>query len=1157
MSSGHDADVVTSSPAVTPGYGPPPQPWADSLLLHTPDPWPVTTVPHVGAWIDHFRILRVLGQGGMGQVLLARDTILGRLVAIKVLLPDRIGADRVAQLVSEARVTARLSHPHIVSIFAVGKVGSLPYLALEYLDGESLRNRMDRAPLAVREVLRTALPVAQALQAAHAAGVTHHDLKPENVLLPRDGRLRVVDFGIAAVVDAERPASQRPSLSGTPGYMAPERWLGEPGGPPADVWSLGVLIHELVAGHRPFEGPRQDPRPLYRRVLEATQPPVLEGDAEVAGLVQACLAPDPAARPTAAELIERIERLLHATAEDGRSADAPFRGLLAFEERHSAWFFGRDAEIDLLLERLRTSTVLPLVGPSGAGKSSLVQAGLVPRLREQGPWLVIPLRPGPQPLQALSTRLLRETTLDSERIAGLERDQVERLAGILRERPREANLRLHRLAEETGRRVLLFVDQLEEIATQGVPPDEIDAFLEAIGNAADPVDDLVRVVFTVRDDFLGKIARGEAMRQALAHVAVVRRLDASHLRAAAQRPLDRLGYVWDDPTVIDAMVAELEGEPAALPLLQFACATFWERRDRPTRRLLGADYRTLGGVAGTLAAHGEQVLAGLTADQLDMARSILLRLVAPEGARRVIEKGEALAGLPPEAADVLERLCQSRLLTAQRPRDGRRVDAVVELAHESLIRKWPQLVRWVEESTEERALLADVEQAARLWDKRGRRAEEVWRGDALADVLRRLKSRDGLSSQAQAFLQVSELAQARLARRQRWTRGAIVGALSLALAVATWVAWQNARLARAAADIGRFELALEPFEWDVAGKTARPVDATKLPALTFELWDPDAKDPNKPGKPRISDEIQVGERRIESGRLVHQVETRSGSVFVRFTGRGTDGRECGPSWLRLRQLPGYADRDAEPPVRFSLVVPTCAATYQNLVQIPAGPFVFGGTGDPVLPLPSPPEPEQILDLPTFHLARTEVPKWAYAIYGGLGAWTGDPVPAYPDEQTSPGWAGANKPAAMVDVYTAERYCAFLGLRLPSTQEWTKAGRGGLWLDAAGLILNPVPRRSFTWGHGQGRAVIGRPNDADRPRVPPVDVDADTGDVSPYGVFHLGGNVSEWTSSPYQALRVIRGGSFTLPPLAGQHVLGQSNVHNSTVANYGSGIRCAL
>ncbi len=204
----------------------------------------------IGTLVDHYKTLRPIGRGGMGEVFLARDLRLGRRVALKLVHPERLGDTRVIdRFVFEAQVTARFSHPHIVTIYGVGAHGGSPYLALEYLEGSDLRERIERNRPSPRQFVRIGLAIADALKAAHEHGVLHRDLKPENVLIPRDGRLRVVDFGLAKALSQGQTSDAADALSklasgdqaqalempearfasasdnvlGTPAYMAPEQ----------------------------------------------------------------------------------------------------------------------------------------------------------------------------------------------------------------------------------------------------------------------------------------------------------------------------------------------------------------------------------------------------------------------------------------------------------------------------------------------------------------------------------------------------------------------------------------------------------------------------------------------------------------------------------------------------------------------------------------------------------------------------------------------------------------------------------------------------------------------------------------------------------------------------------------------------------------------
>ncbi|MFH0902907.1 MAG: serine/threonine-protein kinase, partial [Pseudomonadota bacterium] len=164
--------------------------------------------------VDHFRVVRLVGRGGMGEVYLARDTLLNRRVALKVVHPRYLDSEEaVARFMREAQLTAILSHPHIVTVYAVGKYEGSPYLALEYLEGQNLRQRMEEERPGVRESLRIVLAMAQALVEAHRHRVLHRDLKPENVILAKDGRLRLVDLGLAKVTAGEKE-SRKPAAGG-------------------------------------------------------------------------------------------------------------------------------------------------------------------------------------------------------------------------------------------------------------------------------------------------------------------------------------------------------------------------------------------------------------------------------------------------------------------------------------------------------------------------------------------------------------------------------------------------------------------------------------------------------------------------------------------------------------------------------------------------------------------------------------------------------------------------------------------------------------------------------------------------------------------------------------------------------------------------------
>jgi WD40 repeat protein/serine/threonine protein kinase len=798
-----------------------------------------------GTFVDHFRVVRLLGQGGMAQVYLARDTRLGRKVALKVIRPDVLGAGEASErFLFEARATARFNHPHIVTIHAVGEHRGRPYVALEYLEGQSLRERIDESRPSVAEALRIGLSIAEALAEAHASQVLHRDLKPENVVIPRDGRLRVVDFGLAQTLseeDIEAAADSEPShealadtalgdtrsgfqsrgggLRGTPYYMAPEQWTGVACSGATDVWALGVMLYEMVTGRRPYRAPtaitlavkvcNPDPAPPMSTLTEVRP--------DLDAVVSRCLEKDPAQRPTAPEVVQTLRDMLHRHPGAAGEEESPFRGLLPFGERHAGFFFGRDAEVEVFLERLRDEPILPVVGPSGAGKSSFVQAGVIPRLREQGKWTVLRLRPGSQPFRTLAARLRTgESTVHdrasptlpviSEELGASSRPSLEggddeQLARELRDSPTRLNLELQRLAERASGHVLLFVDQLEELYTQVQDEAVRRAFMRAVCTAADDRLEPVRVMFTLREDFIGRLAEGDEARDALGHVMVLRSPDSSALEEIVTRPAEAVGYRYDDPKLVSEMVSAVGGEPACLPLLQFVTRTLWDRRDRSGRLLRRAVYDEVGGVAGALAFHADGVLDGMSEEQARLARDLLLMLVTPQGTRRSVVRHEVLQALGGSAEEVLDRLTQSRLVTVRRT-GGRGSGGVeLELAHESLIRSWKRLARWIDDCQDDLSFLDDITQAAELWDRRGRRAEELWADEAYREARRNLERcarRPG--ELAQQFLEAARVEDARRRRRKRLRRLAWTVGLSTTTCLALLVALAFARQKAQAVD---------------------------------------------------------------------------------------------------------------------------------------------------------------------------------------------------------------------------------------------------------------------------------------------------------------------------------------------------------------------
>ena len=254
--------------------------------------------PRPGDVLDRFEVIRELGRGGFGVVYEALDRELGRRVALKTLRPGR-ARDRWsdAQVKAEAQATASLSHPGIVTLLEACTCDRGPYLVMELLTGETLEERLGRGPLPLAETLEVALQAARALAHVHAHGLVHRDVKPGNIFLGQDGRVKLLDLGLAHLL------GRGLNTGGTPAYVAPEQWRGEQVDGRADVFALVAVLFELCTGRRAFEVKEErtsalDPGPAPRLVRPSSR--------GLALLVARCLEKDPGARPTAAQLAERL-----------------------------------------------------------------------------------------------------------------------------------------------------------------------------------------------------------------------------------------------------------------------------------------------------------------------------------------------------------------------------------------------------------------------------------------------------------------------------------------------------------------------------------------------------------------------------------------------------------------------------------------------------------------------------------------------------------------------------------------------------------------------------------------------------------------------------------------------------------------------------------
>ena len=301
-----------------------------------------------GTALGPYKILVSLGAGGMGEVYRASDTRLGRHVAIKVIPPELArDHERVKRFEREARAAGSLSHPNVCTLFDVGTHEGAPYVVMELLEGESLRARLGGAPLPVRNAIDYAVQIARGLAAAHAKGIVHRDLKPENLFVTKDGRVKVLDFGLAKLTrpealgaTGERTVSilstESGAILGTAGYMAPEQVRGEAADARSDLFALGAILHELLTGKRAFAGAsfvetghailNDEPAPLA--ALRPDVPPGLDA------IVRRCLEKEPTQRfQSAADLAFALEALRE---PNGKASPSAARDEAAGRARRNA-----------------------------------------------------------------------------------------------------------------------------------------------------------------------------------------------------------------------------------------------------------------------------------------------------------------------------------------------------------------------------------------------------------------------------------------------------------------------------------------------------------------------------------------------------------------------------------------------------------------------------------------------------------------------------------------------------------------------------------------------------------------------------------------------------------------------------------------------------
>ncbi|MFN4260212.1 MAG: protein kinase domain-containing protein [Gemmataceae bacterium] len=353
---------------------------------HSP-PFPFLAPSATGeelGWLAHYRILQLLGQGGMGMVFQAEDNQLRRLVALKVMKPDA-NADLSARqrFLAEARAAAALKHDHIVTVYQVGQDRDVCFLAMEFLEGRPLDQHMSKGrKLTLAQILRVGRETAKGLAAAHAKGLIHRDIKPSNIWLDKtSGRVKILDFGLARSLDSDIRLTQSGMIVGTPAYMAPEQAWGKPGDARSDLYSLGCILYQLCTGQLPLYGDNtmsiltalavQEPVPLQQ-----VNPKI---PAALAELVMQLLAKEPEDRPASAkQVIARIQAIEKQLASPQSVAAVPVAQPVG-QAAQLEWTEMLAAPVAVLVD----AQGQPLATPDGTKVSDLA-VGTAPRQEADG-----------------------------------------------------------------------------------------------------------------------------------------------------------------------------------------------------------------------------------------------------------------------------------------------------------------------------------------------------------------------------------------------------------------------------------------------------------------------------------------------------------------------------------------------------------------------------------------------------------------------------------------------------------------------------------------------------------------------------------------------------------------------------------------------------
>lgn len=773
------------------------------------------------SYVGRYEVRKEIARGGFAVVVQAWDEELHSLVALKILHQDLASEEEVQlRFLEEARLLRRIRSPNVVTVHDVGRLNDgRPYFVMDFADRGTLAPRLERKPGSrapdPHDIMLLIDAVADGLSDIHEAGIVHRDLKPANILFQRarrgptddmtpegspfstrlvkiDERILVGDLGIAK--DLVKHGSLITLVGGTPLYCAPEQSDDDAEiTPAADVYAATALLWHVLTGEKPpdhasvksrlsiLPGPWLD-------IIERGM--ALDPKVRFASMViWRSAVQDTLAREAAAAHSDRPTEMIDS------KASCPYVGLAAYQSADARRFFGREALIDELVRRVQLQKVLVVGGASGSGKSSVVRAGLIPALNAgalpgSDKWRIALFTPGRDPMAELHFQVSK--TLPSG-VPSVSLDDIHARPTMARHLGR---------VNGSEQPLVLCIDQFEELFTL-VSATQRSKFIAALSAMTDPADSKVRIVIAVRADFYGACAHMPWLAERITdNQVLVGPMIESELRRAITEPARRSGFHLER-SLVDAIIKEAGNEAGSLPLIAHALVETWLRRQGNTLTFDG--FEAAGGVVGAISQTADATYEHhLNSIEKEVTKRLFLRLVTPgEGTpdtRRVLARPEIEHDSMPDVMHrVVERLTEERLLTVD--------DATVQLAHEALLRSWPRLRGWIEESRDELRTRQRISHAAAEWDQSNRDRDMLYRGTPLLSALEWAgKHPDELAVLEWAFLDASAeakaeseaiaVAQERKARRVRRVAIAFLSVFAVGATLASVVAFVAFRQAQ-------------------------------------------------------------------------------------------------------------------------------------------------------------------------------------------------------------------------------------------------------------------------------------------------------------------------------------------------------------------------